>query len=106
MISMVIRRDRPATHIDEAAYKRGLATAKDAAIDAQIEEIRSLGKNELRARWQAMFLRKAGQKIEKSKNRKVQAACSCTARLATALTEPARNRSGDGHVKTHYSPRP
>lgn len=40
---------------DEAARERGLAETKHQEIAAQIDEIRSLNKDELQQRWEAMF---------------------------------------------------
>lgn len=51
---MAVRQNHSARN-DEAARERGLVTTKEAKIAAQIEEIRSLNKNELRIRWQETF---------------------------------------------------
>jgi hypothetical protein len=50
---------------DEAARKRGLADSKHKEIAIQIDEIRSLNKDELRQRWEAMFKKPVPEALTK-----------------------------------------
>lgn len=56
---------RTPSNVDEAARKRGLADAKHQEIAAQIDEIRSLNKDQLRQRWEAMFKKPAPDALTK-----------------------------------------
>lgn len=58
-----MRRTRSTT--DEAARKRGLADTKHREITAQIFEIRSLSKDQLRERWEAMFKKSVPKPLTK-----------------------------------------
>lgn len=58
-----MRRTRSIT--DEAARKRGLAEAKHKEIAAQIEEIRSLNKDQLRQRWEKLFKKPVPEALTK-----------------------------------------
>jgi hypothetical protein len=58
-------RRSPSPKTDEAACKRGLADAKHKEIAAQIDEIRSLNKNQLRQRWEAMFKKPVPEALTK-----------------------------------------
>lgn len=50
---------------DEAAHERSLVDARHAKIAAQIDEVRSLNKSQLRQRWEAMFKKLAPQALTK-----------------------------------------
>lgn len=56
---------RTPSNTDEAARKRGLAEAKQAQIAAQIDEIRSLNKDQLRQRWEETFKKPAPDALTK-----------------------------------------
>jgi hypothetical protein len=51
---------------DEAAYERGLVDSKCQKIAAQIDEVRSLNKDQLRQRWEAMFKKPVPQALTKN----------------------------------------
>jgi hypothetical protein len=57
---------RTLSNADEAARKRGLADTKHKEIAAQIEEIRSLNKDQLRQRWEKIFKKPVPEALTKN----------------------------------------
>lgn len=56
---------KPSSNADEAARKRGLDDAKHKEIASQIEEIRSLNKDQLRQRWEKLFKKPVPEALTK-----------------------------------------
>ena len=56
---------KPSSNAEEAARKRGLEDVKHKEIAAQIEEIRSLNKDQLRQRWEKLFKKPVPEALTK-----------------------------------------